>query len=266
VSAIDLRNVSYFVPGGPRILDRVTLAVEPGEVVALVGRSGSGKTTMLRLVNRLLEPAEGQVLVDGRDTRAWDPIQLRRSIGYVIQDVGLFPHLSVGDNIAVVPKLQRWEPPRVAARVAEVLQLVGLPPAFAGRWPDELSGGQRQRVGVARALAANPAVLLLDEPFGALDPITRAELQTEFGAIQRALGKTVILVTHDMREALLLADRLAVLDEGNIVACDSPISIARSPDARVRRLLEAVTVPAELTTQDSRPKTRDSRLETDPCP
>jgi osmoprotectant transport system ATP-binding protein len=243
VAAIEFRDVSYAVPGGPAILARVTLTVSAGEVLALVGRSGSGKTTLLRLVNRLLDPDEGQVVIDGHDTRQWDPIRLRRSIGYVIQEVGLFPHLSVGDNIAIVPRLQGWDEARVRSRIDELLTLVGLPTAFADRWPDELSGGQRQRIGVARALAADPAVLLMDEPFGALDPLTRAELQSEFRGIQRALRTTVILVTHDMREALLLGDRIAVLEEGVLAACDAPAAIAASRDPRVRRLLDTVSVP-----------------------
>jgi len=244
VSGIEFQEVSYRVPGGAAILEGVTLTVEPGHVVGLVGRSGSGKTTLLKLVNRLREPGAGRVLIGGRETREWDPIALRRSVGYVIQEVGLFPHLSVADNIAVVPRLLGWEQPRVTARVRDLLELVGLPSAvYEHRWPDELSGGQRQRVGVARALAADPAVVLMDEPFGALDPITRAELQVEFLEIQQRLRKTVILVTHDMREALLLAGRVAVLDEGRLVACETPEEIARSRDPRVRRLLDTVDVP-----------------------
>jgi osmoprotectant transport system ATP-binding protein len=243
--AIEFVDVSYAVPGGPQILDRFSLGIDAGEVLALVGRSGSGKTTMLKLVNRLLEPETGQVFVAGRATHAWDPIQLRRSIGYVIQEVGLFPHLSVGDNVGIVPRLLAWEEARVERRVTELLELVGLSAAaYSRRWPDELSGGQRQRVGVARALAADPAVLLMDEPFGALDPVTRTELQSEFRAIQERLRKTVILVTHDMREAMLLADRLAVLEEGALVTCDAPSAVARSTDPRVRRLLAAISVPA----------------------
>jgi osmoprotectant transport system ATP-binding protein len=243
VPAIQFRNISYTRPGGARIFNGFSLAIDAGEVVALVGRSGAGKTTLLKMVNRLLVPDAGDVMVDGRDTRDCDPIRLRRSIGYVIQDVGLFPHMTVGDNISVVPRLEGWDSRRIAQRVAELLELVGLSPSTYGeRWPDQLSGGQRQRVGVARALAADPRVLLMDEPFGALDPVTRAELHAEFQRIQERLRKTVIIVTHDMAEALSLADRLAVLDDGTLVACDSPERIAQSEDPRIRRLLDAVTI------------------------
>ena len=240
-SAIDFRDVSYRRSGAARILERFTLSINTGEVMALVGRSGAGKTTVLRMVNRLLLPDSGAVLVEGRSTRDWDAIRLRRTIGYVIQDVGLFPHMNVADNIAVVPRLDGWDKDRVGARVRELLDLIGLPAAaYAERWPDELSGGQRQRVGVARALAADPPILLMDEPFGALDPLTRAELQTEFRRIQGQLRKTVILVTHDMHEAIALADRLGVLDEGALIACDRPDAIASSPDPRIRGLFDAV--------------------------
>ena len=245
VPAIQFDAVCYAQPSGARIFDNLTLAVDAGEVVALVGRSGAGKTTLLRLVNRLAVPQAGRVLVDGRDTREWDPIRLRRSTGYVIQEVGLFPHMTVAANIGVVPRLEGWEPPRIEARTRELLELVGLSwDTHAARWPDELSGGQRQRVGVARALAADPAVLLMDEPFGALDPVTRAELQREFRRIQSRLNKTVVIVTHDMLEALSLAHRVAVLDAGTVAAFDAPARIAESRDPRVRQLLDAVTLKA----------------------
>ena len=241
--AITFEEVSYTAPGGTRVFDRFTASIEAGEVVALVGRSGAGKTTMLKLVNRLAVPDAGRVVVDGRDTREWDPIRLRRAIGYVIQDVGLFPHMTVADNVAVVPTLERWPVDRVEARVHELLDLVGLDPStHAGRWPDQLSGGQRQRVGVARALAADPRVLLMDEPFGALDPVTRSELQSEFRRIQSRLKKTVIIVTHDMAEALALADRVAVLEQGRLVAFAPPADIVRATDPGVRRMLDAVLV------------------------
>jgi osmoprotectant transport system ATP-binding protein len=238
--AIEFDRVGFVQPSGVPVLDNLTLAIRRGEVIALVGRSGAGKTTLLRLINRLALPQQGRVLVGARDTREWDPIALRRSIGYVIQDVGLFPHMTVAANIAVVPRLEGWEAARIAARVAELLELVGLTADHGERWPAELSGGQRQRVGVARALAADPAVLLMDEPFGALDPVTRAELQREFRGIQQRLGKTVVIVTHDMLEALALADRVAVLDRGVLIACETPETIVESPHPDVRRLLDAV--------------------------
>ena len=243
MATIEFRDVSYAAPGGVRVFERFNLTIDRGEVVALVGRSGAGKTTMLRLVNRLADANSGHVLVDGRDTREWDPIRLRRSIGYVIQDVGLFPHMTVAENIAVVPRLEGWDDGRVARRVGELIDLVGLSSeAHASRYPDQLSGGQRQRVGVARALAADPGVLLMDEPFGALDPVTRVELQQEFGRVQSRVRKTVIIVTHDMAEALSLADRIVVLDGGLAIACADAGGIMRSQDPRVRRLLDAVTV------------------------
>jgi len=241
--AIEFRDVSFTRPGGLRVLDRFSLAVESGDVLALVGRSGAGKSTLIKLVNRLLLPEAGDVIVEGRSTREWEPIRLRRGVGYVLQDVGLFPHMTVADNVAVVPRLEGWAVDRVTARVRELLELVGLsPPQFATRWPDELSGGQRQRVGVARALAVDPPILLMDEPFGALDPLTRAELHREFLRIQQRLRKTVIIVTHDMGEAFALGDRVGVLDEGRLVACDRPPIVAASKEPLVRRLLDAVPV------------------------
>ena len=223
--------------GGRGVLHDVSLSIDAGETLALVGRSGSGKTTLLRLVNRLLDPDRGQVHVDGRDTREWDAIALRRRTGYVIQDVGLFPHLTVADNIALVPRLLEWPEPRVQARVDELLAIVGLEPAeFRRRWPDQLSGGQRQRVGLARALAADPPVVLMDEPFGALDAITKRELHAEFRRVQRSLHRTVLIVTHDMAEAAVLADRIVVLDDGRVIAADTPAQLRLSADPRVRSL------------------------------
>lgn len=215
-AVVEFRDVAYAYAGRP-VLDGFTLSIARGEVVALVGASGAGKSTVLKLTNRMLLPQAGAVLVDGRDTREWDPIQLRRRTGYVLQEIGLFPHLTVEENVRIVPRLERWPLARQHDRAAELLALVGLPPAeFADRLPRELSGGQRQRVGVARALAVAPPVLLMDEPFGALDPDTRAELQREFQRIQREIGQTVMLVTHDLAEARLLAHRVGVLQGGRL--------------------------------------------------
>ena len=240
---IALEGVSYAHPSGRRLFDALELAVAPGELLALVGRSGAGKTTILRLINRLILPGEGRVLVAGRETRAWDPIRLRRSIGYVIQEGALFPHLTVAENVAIVPRLEGWDAARITARVEEMLALVGLSAReHGGRWPDELSGGQRQRVGVARALAADPGIVLMDEPFGSLDVMTRADLRREFRQLQRELRKTVVLVTHDIGEALAIADRVAVLDEGRLIDCAAPAALAASPDPRIRRLVESVPV------------------------
>jgi osmoprotectant transport system ATP-binding protein len=243
IPAIEFRDVSFARPGRPRVLDHFSLTVDSGDVLALVGRSGAGKTTLLKLVNRLLLPDEGAVRVEGRDTREWEPIALRRRVGYVLQDVGLFPHMTVADNVAVVPRLEGWAKERTASRVHELLELVGLAPLqFAARWPDELSGGQRQRVGVARALAVDPPVLLMDEPFGALDPLTRAELHREFRRIQQRVQKTVIIVTHDMGEAFALGDRVGVIDNGRLIAFDRPGAVAASHEPLVRQLLDAVPV------------------------
>jgi osmoprotectant transport system ATP-binding protein len=238
--AVEFRDVSFTRPGGVRVLDRFNIAVESGEVVALVGRSGAGKSTLLKLINRLLDPQSGDVMVEGRSTRDWEPIRLRRRVGYVLQEVGLFPHMTVAGNIGVVPRLEGWTEERTAARVGELLDLIGLDRrTFTVRWPDELSGGQRQRVGVARALAVDPPILLMDEPFGALDPITRVELHAEFRRIQDRVKKTVLIVTHDMREAFALAARIGVLDAGQLVAFDRPERLSLSADQRVTRLLES---------------------------
>ncbi len=240
MSAIELRDVAC-TRGDVRVLDGLDLAIEAGETFALVGRSGTGKTTLLRLINALLLPDRGAVLVDGQDTRRADPIRLRRRIGYVLQETGLFPHLTVARNVAVVLELEGWDAARRAARVDEVLLLVGLDPrVYADRWPDELSGGQRQRVGVARALAADPPMLLMDEPFGALDPVTRLELHREFRRIQSLVRKTVVLVTHDLREACALADRIGVLDGGRLAACDAPARLLASEVAAVQVLVDTL--------------------------
>ncbi len=228
-TTIQFQAVTYSVNGNrPRndpqaLVSDVSFAVHAGETLVLLGRSGSGKTTLLKLINRLLQPQSGTVMVQGRATSDWNPIRLRRGIGYVIQEGGLFPHFTVARNVGLVPTLEKWERSRIAARVDELLTLVGLDPRqFAGRRPHELSGGQRQRVGVARALAADPPILLMDEPFGALDPVTRAELQREFANLAKRLRKTIVFVTHDLREALLLASRVVLLQAGRIVAAGKP--------------------------------------------
>jgi osmoprotectant transport system ATP-binding protein len=227
--------------GVRRVLDRVSFHVKRGETLALVGRSGAGKSTTLKLIIRLLVAESGAVLVDGRDTREWNPIALRRRTGYVMQEVGLFPHMSVAANVAVLPELERWPRDRAQTRARELLTVVGLDPdEFASRMPHELSGGQRQRVGVARALALDPPVLLMDEPFGALDPITRTELHRQFQELQAALGKTVLLVTHDMREAFTLADRVGVVEAGRLIASGTPAQLRGSTDPVVRLLLESM--------------------------
>ena len=228
-SAIEFVNVTYRIAGNRTLISDLNLTIRQGETLMLLGRSGSGKTTTLKLINRLLQQSQGQVLVDGRSTAEWDVIQLRRHIGYAIQEAGLFPHYTVKKNVALVPRLEHWDTARIAARVREVLQLVGLPyDQFADRYPDQLSGGQRQRVGLARALAADPQILLMDEPFGALDPITRAELQHEFIELKKKLSKTVVFVTHDVSEALLLGDRIALMDSGTLKGIFTPAEFLHS--------------------------------------
>jgi osmoprotectant transport system ATP-binding protein len=235
---IDFRNVSL-ARGGTPVLRNLTFSVSRGETVVLVGRSGAGKSSILKLINRMLVPDAGSVAVDAVVTTNTDGVALRRGAGYVIQEVALFPHLTVAENVGLVPRLLGWQAARVAARVDELLGLVGLPAAeFAGRLPSQVSGGQRQRIGVARALAADPPILLMDEPFGALDPVTRTELHEEFRRIQDLLKKTIILVTHDMLEAFALGDRIGVLHDGEMAALDTPPAIALSPDPRVRSLLK----------------------------
>ena len=238
---VDFREVSFAVNGGPAIIDRLSLTVSRGETMVLLGESGCGKTTTLRLVNRLLTPTSGDVLVEGKATTEWDPIRLRRRTGYVIQEAGLFPHFTIEENVALVPSLEHWDQARIRERVREMLALVGLAPEkFGQRYPRELSGGQRQRVGVARALAADPPLLLMDEPFGALDPLTRASLQKEFAELKARLGKTVIFVTHDVREALLLGSRIALMDAGKIVLLETPQRFVKSDDEHARAYLETL--------------------------
>ena len=239
-AAIELSHVHYRLGPDRALISDLNLLVRRGETLMLLGRSGSGKTTSLKLINRLLVPNEGTVLVDGVDTAAWDVIRLRRHIGYAIQDVGLFPHYTVEQNVALVPKLEAWERDRIAARVKEVLTLTGLPAdKFAERYPSQLSGGQKQRVGLARALAADPPILLMDEPFGALDPITRAEIQQEFYQLQQRLAKTVVFVTHDLSEALMLGNRIALMDSGALKGIYQPEEFLASDDAGVKPYVEA---------------------------
>jgi osmoprotectant transport system ATP-binding protein len=237
--AIEFVGVSYVAPGGQAVLSRLNLLAREGEILVLLGRSGSGKTTALKLVNRLLLPTAGEVRVNGVPNSQGDVIRLRRSIGYVIQDIGLFPHFTVERNIGLVPTIEGWPQERIRLRISELLQMVGLDPELASRYPHQLSGGQRQRVGVARALAADPGILLMDEPFGALDPLTRAELQQEFLALQRRLHKTVVFVTHDLREALRLGSRIALLEAGRLVVVLAPQDFLRSSEPLVSAYVKA---------------------------
>lgn len=237
--AIEFRSVSYGFGEGIELLTSLDMQIARAETLVLLGRSGSGKTTTLKLINALVSPTQGEVLVDGRSTRDWDPIRLRRGIGYVIQDAGLFPHFTVARNIGLVPTIEKWPADRVRRRTDELLRLVGLDPALGSRYPRALSGGQRQRVGVARALAADPPILLMDEPFGALDPITRAELQREFLSLQRRLQKTVVFVTHDLREALLLGTRIALMEAGKLVSALPPNEFLISPNPIVTQYRDA---------------------------
>jgi len=237
MSAVEFRDVSFAI-SGRTILDHLSFTVERGETLMLLGRSGSGKTTALRLINAMLMPTGGEVLVQGKPTREWDPVRLRRAIGYVIQEAGLFPHFTVARNVGLVPNLEKWPPAKVNALVSELLDRVGLPASdFAGRFPRELSGGQRQRIGVARALAANPAILLFDEPFGALDPVTRLDLQNEFLRLRSELRKTSLFVTHDVREAIRLGTRIGLLHEGRMVFLGPPGEFDASADPEARAFL-----------------------------
>ena len=240
MQAIEFERVEYRTSGNRTLLADLNLAIANGELLMLLGPSGSGKTTTLKLINGLLTASAGRVLVEGRSVAEWDTTELRRHIGYAIQEVGLFPHYTVEKNVALVPRLERWPEEKIHKRVQEVLQMVGLPAAeFASRYPDELSGGQRQRVGLARALGADPPILLMDEPFGALDPLTRAELQKEFKQLQQRLRKTVVFVTHDVSEALLLGNRIALMESGRLHGVYTPQEFVTKPDALVRRYVEA---------------------------
>ena len=239
---VQFHNVKYSLPNVTIISD-LNLTVERGETLVLLGESGCGKTTTLKLVNRLLTPTSGEVIVEGKSTTEWDPIQLRRRIGYVIQEGGLFPHFTIARNVALVPSLSGWEDARTDERVREMLNLVGLDPArFAERYPRELSGGQRQRVGVARALAADPPLLLLDEPFGALDPLTRASLQREFAELASRLDKTAILVTHDVREAMILGQRIGLMHKGQLLLLETPERFRTSEHPQARAYLDTLDV------------------------
>ena len=238
---VEFRTVGYSIDG-TAILHGLNLRVEKGEILILLGESGCGKTTTLKLINRLIEPTSGEILVDGRPTSEWDAIKLRRHIGYVLQEGGLFPHFTIAENVALVPGLENWDEARTKERTIELLELVGLEPErFAARFPHELSGGQRQRVGVARALAADPEIMLLDEPFGALDAITRTNVQKEFAALVRKMNKTAVFVTHDLHEAMLLGSRIALMDKGRIVLLETPEGFQKSDEPLVKAYLETIS-------------------------
>jgi len=238
-AAIEFADAGFSIDGDRFLISGLNLTVQTGEAMVLLGRSGSGKTTTLKLINRLLDATRGEVRVEGVPVARWDAIKLRRRVGYAIQDVGLFPHYTVFENVALVPRMEAWTKAKIAARVEEVMSLVGLPTTeFAKRYPHELSGGQRQRVGLARALAADPPILLMDEPFGALDPITRAEVRGEFQALQQRLRKTVVFVTHDIAEALQLGDRIGLMESGALRGVYGPTEFLASQDESARAYAE----------------------------
>ena len=239
--AIEFRDISYRLPSGRLLLDHINLKLEPGTTTALLGRSGSGKTTLLRMVNRMAEPTGGEILLEGRRLRTQDPVTLRRSIGYVIQETGLFPHINVERNVSLVPELKGESRAAIVGRTTDLLQLVGLDPVqFGKRMPHELSGGQRQRVGLARALAAEQKILLMDEPFGALDPLTRAEMQDVLLDLMAKIPKTVLLVTHDLDEALYLASQVVLLEQGRVVATLPSADFMQSEIPEVQEYVQAV--------------------------
>ena len=250
--AVECSHVEFAPVGAQRsVLSDFSLQVTPGEIVVLLGESGSGKTTALRLINGLITPNKGEVFVEGRSTTEWDAIELRRHIGYVLQDDGLFPHFSVARNIALVPELLGWKREQTARRVVEMLELMGLTPEeYAQRFPSQLSGGQRQRVGIARALAADQSILLLDEPFGRLDPLTREKLRDDFARLCRELDKTAIFVTHDLREALLLGDKIGLLRDGQLAFFGTPQEFALTDDPDARAYRATMDLPAWMAGED----------------
>jgi len=242
---VEFRNLTYEI-GGRTILRNINIAVEEGETLVLLGRSGSGKTTLLKMVNRIVEPTSGEIRFQDKPVAQWDPIKLRRQIGYVIQDAGLFPHVTVEQNVGLVPKLENWPADKIRSRIAELLKMVGLPPeSYAARYPRQLSGGEKQRVGIARALAANPPLMLLDEPFAALDPVTRFDMQRQFIQLRDTLGKTAIFVTHDIREALMVATRIALLKDGELELVVTPEDFVSASTPEARAFLVTLEVPQE---------------------
>jgi osmoprotectant transport system ATP-binding protein len=248
-NTIEFREVGYTIEGRD-IVAQLSFTIQAGENLVLLGRSGCGKSTTLKLINGLLMPHSGSILVAGKSTAQWDLIQLRRQIGYVIQDIGLFPHFTVAQNVGLVPSLLGWAAGQIQSRVYELLEMVGLSPTrFSQRYPHELSGGQRQRVGVARALAGDPPFLLMDEPFGALDPITRLELQQEFMLLQQHLRKTIVFVTHDVQEALLLGTKIGLMESGELISLTSPEGLLASTTAETQAFLKGFWTTAELATK-----------------
>jgi osmoprotectant transport system ATP-binding protein len=251
---VEFRDVSFsHAAASAPVISHLNLTVQQGETLVLLGESGCGKTTTLKLINRLLLPSSGQVLVEGKATSEWDPIRLRRRTGYVIQEGGLFPHFTVARNVGLVPALERWDESKIRSRVDELLSIVGLKPReFADRYPGELSGGQRQRVGVARALAAEPPLLLLDEPFGALDPLTRASLQRQFIEISKRLKKTAVFVTHDVREALLLGSRIGLMHKGELLLLETPENFLKSKNKQALAYIETLGLSPVNSHQEGR--------------
>lgn len=250
---VEFRDVSFsHAAAAIPVISHLTFSVQQGETLVLLGESGCGKTTTLKLINRLLLPTAGQVMVENKTTTDWDPIRLRRRTGYVIQEGGLFPHFTVARNVALVPSLERWDENKIKSRVDELLSLVGLEPRdFADRYPGELSGGQRQRIGVARALAAEPPLLLLDEPFGALDPLTRASLQRQFAELTRRLKKTAVFVTHDVREALLLGSRIGLMHQGQLLLLETPENFLKSKNEQALAYIETLSTISSTVVQTS---------------